>query len=220
MIVNSLIKNNLDIKIINLPHRSDRKRECELEIDSLALPKEIFSFFSATYDQGLPPRGCASSHAMAVAEFIVTSDKNFLLVLEDDFEVISKDGFAESLVNLIKMDYLWDAAIFSHNRAVPIEASKVPGFQRVINSQTSSSYLIRKSFCPIMVKSFFQSVVGLSAAKSLPPKNASAARHIYALDILWKSLQNEFIFIASFPPLIKQRASFSDVVNGYRDYGV
>ena len=216
----SLIANNLEIKIINLPHRQDRKLECESEISRLELPQEIFSFFSATYDQNLPPRGCAISHALAVSEFIIQSEKNFLLVLEDDFEILSTEGFVFALTNLLKLNHSWDVAMFSHNQAIPIDGSRVQGFQRVVNSQTSSSYLLKRHFSPTLLKSFFQSINGLSASQKLPARNARATRHIYALDILWKSLQSEFVFIAAFPALIKQRASFSDVVKGHRDYGV
>jgi hypothetical protein len=58
---------------------------------------------------------------------------------------------------------------------------------------------------------FFDSVIGLQNSVHLGEQSGAMVKHFYCLDILWKKLQTEFNFVARFPALLKQRASYSDI---------
>jgi glycosyl transferase family 25 len=54
-------------------------------------------------------------------------------------------------------------------------------FHEIVNNQTATGYIIKKSFIPILIQSFKKSVEGL-----LKKQNPD----IYAIDQYWKPLQN------------------------------
>jgi hypothetical protein len=91
---------------------------------------------------------------------------------------------------------------------------------RVINSQTASAYLVGRLYAVKLVEVFFRSSVLLDLNDNLNSPNKELARHYFCLDILWKSLQVDDIFLAAFPALVKQRESYSDIEKRNVNYNV
>lgn len=214
------MNDKIALKIINLAHRTDRRAECLIDARESGLTLTPAHFFNAKYIADDGARACALSHAMALSEFLFTDDRSFVLILEDDFQIRNKGGFADSINALISAASMWDVYLLGHNEAVPVEGTPASSTFRIINAQTTSGYLVGRAYVPKLIENFFRSADLLSRYKDLPSPNREATRHFTSCDMLWKELQISDRFWASVPALIQQRESFSDVQKKVVSYGV
>lgn len=205
------------ISIINLKRRVDRREECRAELKEIGVLETEGAFFPAREVKNFGQLGCSLSHAMALSSFLYTSNSNYALILEDDFRFADAKVFPD-LLQTILVDKRWDVFLLGHNVAVPVEKIDNTPFQRVVNAQTTSGYIVRRSYAPQLIETFFRSAELLRSIIGLPPGNFIHARRLYCCDILWKELQIKDRFFCTFPQIIQQRASFSDVENRFVDY--
>jgi len=210
---------NIELKIINLKHRTDRKEECIQELKKINIVTNDKMFFDAKYDDINGAKGALLSHAMAISNYLYESKKNYLLILEDDFQITDDKKFMD-LINYSIINNNWNVTLLSHNYAIPISNTNNPNLLRVINSQTASAYLVGRLYAVKLVEVFFRSSVLLDLNDNLNSPNKELARHYFCLDILWKSLQVDDIFLAAFPALVKQRESYSDIEKRNVNYNV
>ena len=54
-------------------------------------------FFEAKFVEDLGDLGCALSHAMVLSKFLFQSDRQYALVLEDDFQIKEPASFIETI---------------------------------------------------------------------------------------------------------------------------
>lgn len=209
-----------ELKIINLLHRKDRKIDCMKELQTINIVDLDNVFFNAKFVSDYGALGCALSHAMAMAEFLFESEKQYLIILEDDFNIEDPQIFLEKIRQIILIENKWDCFLLGHNVAIPIEQTEIQNVFRVINAQTTSGYLVNRSYIPKMIQYFFKSAELLRKYKGLPSPNKEISKHFFSCDILWKNIQIDDIFLASFPPMITQRKSYSDIDKNIVDYGV
>jgi glycosyl transferase, family 25 len=213
--------NEVSVKVINLQHRSDRRLECINELESLKYNFEEKSiFFPAKYIPELGARGCALSHAMAMADFLCNENKPFLMILEDDFTVRDPESFSTIINQILQFSNFWDVYLLGHNQAVPVSATQLPQVVKVINSQTTSGYIVGRNYACKLIETFFRSAEYLSLYNDLPSPNKELARHSICCDMLWKELQIKNRFWARLPSDIYQRQSHSDIENRVVDYKV
>jgi GR25 family glycosyltransferase involved in LPS biosynthesis len=211
---------DITIKVINLEHRKDRFNEC-IEIASRAgVSLNQSNFFSAKHLPNDGARGCALSHAKVISDYLFEDDKSFLLVLEDDFEIRNKEEFSNNLRKIINQNEYWDVYLLGHNQAVPIEGAPLENSFRVINSQTASGYIVKRDYAPTLIETFFRSATLLKNYSTLSEDLRNISRIFFACDMLWKELQLKDRFLATFPSLIFQRESHSDIENKLVNYGV
>jgi glycosyl transferase family 25 len=210
----------LSIKIINLEHRHDRRAEAMQEMNRASIPTHRYSFVNAKNDAELPIRGCAVSHAYALADYLFSSPAPYALVLEDDFQIANVSAFTLALQSLESKTAPWDVLLLAHNRAVPIAPTEISDQWRVINAKTASAYIVSRSYAPRLCAFFFECTNHLTMAKRAPANVQSFAIRNYSHDIAWHSLQSRDNFSAVFPPLIIQRPSFSDIQRTHVNYGV
>ncbi|GLT19894.1 hypothetical protein GCM10007938_36770 [Vibrio zhanjiangensis] len=216
-----MLTDNVHLKIINLAHRIDRKEESIAELKECGINIGDESFFEAYYKPECGALGCSLSHGNLIAHYLSLSSSPYLLVLEDDFEVQECELFLSNLERILDCSSDWDVFLLGNNQAIPIAIiDDQLGFSRVINSQTASGYIVHRSFAVKLMSTFFESALGLEYSSKLPLKLNKLVSHHYCLDILWKKLQTEHRFATRLPPLIKQRASYSDIEMKNVDYGV
>ncbi|GAA0512198.1 hypothetical protein GCM10009414_22270 [Tatumella terrea] len=209
------------LKIINLEHRYDRKAECLAELSLSGITADDDSFFKAYYKPEFGELGASLSHANLIARYLSESVCPYLLVFEDDFEIINKDDFLADLNKALCIADRWDVFLLSHNQAIPVSIiDKKAGFYRVINSQTASGYIVKREFASRLMAVFFDSVTGLQNTRVIGDEVGDIVKIFYCLDMLWKNLQTGFNFVAHFPAYVKQRPSYSDIENKHVDYGV
>ncbi|WP_341665491.1 hypothetical protein [Vibrio sp.] len=216
-----MFNDKVQLQIINLTHRTDRKAESVSELKKCGISIDDKSFFEAYYKPECGALGCSLSHGNLIAHYLSHSSSPYLLVLEDDFEVQECELFLSSLERILDCSNEWDVFLLGNNQAIPIAMiDDQLGFSRVINSQTASGYIVHRSFAIKLMSTFFESALGLEHSSKLPLKLNKLVSHHYCLDILWKKLQTEHRFATRLPSLIKQRASYSDIEMKNVDYGV
>ena len=124
------------------------------------------------------------------------------MVFEDDFCILNDNKYNEFIQYFenIRHEKEWDIIVLTprgdekhvdakHVDAKHVDAKHVDAtvnmnsnhFHEIVNNQTATGYIIKKSFIPILINSFKKSVEGL--LKKLNPD-------IYAIDQYWKPLQN------------------------------
>ena len=210
----------ISMKIIHLQKRVDRLRECNAELQRINISPEGDVYFSAKELPSIGARGCSLSHAMALSEFLFSSDNPFILILEDDFSIRNPSKFWSDIEDAIKNAYLWDVFLLGYNHAAAIEVTPIEGVFRGINAQTASGYLVKRGYVPKLIECFFRSAELLNSFQALPSPNKEIGFQAACCDMLWKELQIKDRFWFSIPSQIFQRPSFSDIEQMQVDYGV
>jgi GR25 family glycosyltransferase involved in LPS biosynthesis len=218
--INPNLLDNISIRVINLEHRVDRKNESIEEGSKVGIILSSNDFFKAKHSPSDGAIGCALSHAKALADYLFNSEKPFVLILEDDFEIKDSLNFQATLLSLTTDSSKWDIFLLGHNQAIPIEPSPFANIYRVINAQTMSGYLVKRECVPRLIDCFFTSAELLRKYQNLPEPNRNFARHLSVCDVKWKEIQSKIVFYASIPALIHQRQSYSDVEKKDVNYGV
>lgn len=210
----------IHLKVINLPHRADRRQECIAELSKVGVPAADEIFFAAKSEPDLGALGCALSHAKALSDFLFSSDKPFALIFEDDFSIRDAPAFVKTVNEFCGRDFLWDVFLLGHNSAVPIEPTHFENAVRVVNSQTASGYLVGRLYAIKLIDYFFRSAELLRRYQYLPEPNRTITKSFFSCDILWKELQIKDRFVIPLPSLIVQRPSYSDIEKRDVNYGV
>jgi glycosyl transferase, family 25 len=214
------MKDRISVKILNLAHRLDRKEECRKEMAAIGWSEADYAFFTARQMPDAPARGCALSHGAAIADFLFTDDKPFLLVLEDDFTIRAGADFLGGLDAAIGQAGFWDVFLLAHNAAIPIARTPIKDSFRVVNAQTTSAYLVGRLYASKLMEIFFRAAEMQDRVKNIPSPAREMADTVFRCDILWKHLQDSDRFCTHIPALTTQRASYSDVEKKVVDYGV
>ena len=214
------MKDQVSVKIINLSHRLDRREECRKEMAALGWDESHYSFFTARHMPEAPARGCALSHAKAIADFLFAEEKPFLLVLEDDFTLRTADEFLAGIAGATSQAGFWDVFLLAHNAAIPIARTPLKDAYRVINAQTASAYLVGRLYASRLMELFFRSAEMQDRVKNVPQPARDIASSLFRCDMLWKQLQENDRFCAQIPAVCAQRASYSDIEKKMVDYGV
>ncbi len=214
------MKDRVSVKIINLPHRLDRKEVCRKEMAAIGWHEGDYAFFEARHMPEFGARGCALSHGKAIADFLFAEEKPFLLVLEDDFTIRSGAEFLSGLEAAIAGSTGWDVFLLAHNAAIAIARTPIKDAYLVVNAQTASGYLVGRLLASRPMEVFFRSAEMQDRVKNIPSPAREAANTLFRCDILWKHLQDNDRFSAPIPALTAQRRSYSDIEKKMVDYGV
>jgi GR25 family glycosyltransferase involved in LPS biosynthesis len=187
------------VYFINLNHRLDRREHIEQLLKNSDL-FDITERISALYNKNLPHAGCVVSHIAALERFI-GSKENYCLIIEDDFTTDNTDILKSSINQLFIDNIDFDIVQISgnHQNLIDCEYSYL---KRVIDSQTTSGYIITKSFAEKLLENFKESYSLISEF---------GRRHEYCLDIYWKKLQPISKWYCFSPTLGYQMDSYSDI---------
>lgn len=206
---------NIKVDIINLEYRTDRKErvlKSLMQIEDLEIDER--NIFKAHKSENNGALGCAISHFSVIAEFIKQTQYDYQIIFEDDIEFKHKVKLQELLQSLKEK---FDCFLFAHNNAFMTE-NLDDIFSRVINSATTSGYIITRGFAPILLEKFGESINNLS--KFAHPEQKNIINSLFAIDVLWKQLQITHKFIATVPSIGYQYESFSDIELKKVNYGV
>jgi hypothetical protein len=92
------------------------------------------------------------------------------------------------------------------------------GIARVVEAQTTASYLVSRRYASAVIGCFAEAVTQMEGLRDLNPRQFVVSR--LAIDIAWKTLQRRdrwFIFSPSFGV---QRLSYSDIEQRAVDYKI
>ncbi|MGE5539150.1 MAG: hypothetical protein ACM30I_11060 [Gemmatimonas sp.] len=209
---------DLETYIINLPHRKDRLEETLRELDGLGINPELIHAIPARLTPRNGAIGCAMSHAFALSSFLFSSDSHACLVVEDDFECKAPDVFRDKIPGILRHHDNWDVVLLAWNGGVGIEQQVFEGIWKVQGTQTASAYVVNRKYAPSLIRLFYQA--GEMAASHVFKLHRGFQQSFYAIDMLWKNEQLFNRFLAFNPAVARQRASYSDIENAVKDYGV
>jgi GR25 family glycosyltransferase involved in LPS biosynthesis len=201
---------------INLDRRTDRWQESLANYASVGLSANEVSRWSASQDEDFGALGCAKSHVAVLGNFLTRRSEPYCLVMEDDFDFLCSWGdFVGKFNNLQSQGLDWDALLLSGTCTVAYSEAP-PGVARVVESQSTSGYMLQRRYVPAVLHSFSQSVVMLEKFREYKPRENWTIR--FAIDQAWKTLQRTDRWYICSPAAGHQRASFSDIEQKQIDY--
>jgi len=169
---------------INLEHRTDRRQHIESMKQRKHFFKNVQRMEAIRNMRG--DVGCALSHIKCLNE-LSKRNEDYYLIMEDDFCILSEenfDNFVEHFEN-IKNDNDWDV-ITCTPRGNTTTYNYKKGFNRIVNNQTATCYIIKHTFIDTLLPIFKNGVNNLMQNKD---------PNYCALDQCWKPLQIEHSFI-------------------------
>ena len=184
---------------INLSHRIDRKTHIEELKNKHSFFKNIERFDAVLNRRG--DIGCALSHINCLTQ-LLNQNKDYYLIMEDDFFIMDDVGFQnfETNFELIKDNDEWDILTLTP-RGNTIIKNYLLDFNKVVNNQTATCYIVKHNFIEKLLSYFKKGVLGLMNNED---------PNINALDQCWKPLQN----ISNF---IYYKNIFAGQLQGYSD---
>lgn len=194
------------VYFINLNHRLDRKEHIEkLLTDSDLI--DISERVDAIYNKSLPHAGCVLSHILTIEKFIETGEE-YCLILEDDFTANNVSTLKSDIQKLFSDGVDFDMIQLAGNH-IQLNDCEYPYLKKVIDSQTTSGYIINRVFATTLLDNFKDSYRLISEF---------GRQHNYCLDIYWKKLQPVSKWYCFSPALGYQMDGYSDIEKSYFSY--
>ena len=197
------------IYYINLDKRKDRKQEFLDNFNEID-ENRIIKIRGHHYpDNGAV--GCLMSHVTALNKALADDKGENILICEDDFMIKDMDYFNKMLDLFFEKITKWDVVMLGHNTVdsedTGIETKdKKEKVIKILNSQTTSGYLIKRAYIPILLDIY---------AKDLTEYMKTGEWGNYFTDQSWKVLQPVDNWYAFEPSVGFQRPSYSDIQNGF-----
>ena len=189
-----LLKHTL---FINLEHRKDRLEHAMNEFKILGIEAERVD--------AVKPKsgavGCTMSHIKCL-ELAKKRDYDYVFICEDDIHFTNPDLFKANLQKFQEnKELMWDILIVGGNNVPPY--NKINEYcARVMNCQTTTGYIVKKSFYDTLIYNYKQGVQMLVKTGNIKQ---------YAIDIHWKRLQMQYFWYMIIPTTVTQYENYSDI---------
>lgn len=198
------------ILYINLEHRTDRNAHIQSEIAKLCPnPDTVHRIDAIKHDRGAI--GCTLSHIKALEYALKHPEWHTILVVEDDFTFHSKDSneIRSSIQKLINHDTTYDICLLSYNHScAQVRSITATNVVQIIQSQTTSSYIIKSHYIPLLLENFKDGVKKILVDFRLE----------YYIDNYWQKLQVKGKWYSTKPALGYQCDGFSDIEKKHVKY--
>jgi|UniRef100_A0A6C0IQA1 glycosyl transferase, family 25 len=190
---------------INLDSRVDRLDHALAEFEKMDMQVERVSAIKNKHGA----IGCTMSHIKCL-QLAKERDYEYVFVCEDDITFLDPNKLKESATLFLQnMKSRWDVLIIGGNNVPPYQ--KLSDYcARIFNCQTTTGYVVQKHFYDTLIENFKESATNLMRN----PEN----KREYALDIYWKRLQQQHVWLMLTPPTVSQYESYSDIENKNVNY--
>ena len=190
---------------INLAHREDRRDQVIAELGKLGVQGTRFNAVKTTNGA----IGCTISHLKCL-EQAAAANWPYVFVCEDDILFLNPELVKANADQFCAtMGDNWDVLILGGNAVPPYQP--VGNFAvRVVNCQTTTGYIVRRSFYKTLIDNIRE---GLNQFMRNPENKRE-----FAIDIYWKHLQAAHRWYMIVPPTVVQREGFSDVESRDTNY--
>lgn len=190
---------------INLEDRKDRLEHAEAEFEKMGIKAERVN--AIRLKNGAI--GCTMSHIKCI-ELAKERKYDQVFICEDDITFLNVDLFKENIEKFYDNDdILWDVLIIGGNNVPPFQQVE-PYCARVFSCQTTTGYIVKRTYYDTLLKNFKESVRNLIKA----PEN----KREFALDIYWKRLQMQDFWYMITPPTVTQYENYSDIEDQVTNY--
>lgn len=193
------------IVYINLNRRKDRCAQIQQELASMDLSG--IRFEAIEVNPGYI--GCTQSHLEVLKQARDAHAQN-VAIFEDDFQwIVSKEIVQNQLTTFFESRVPYDVLMLSYNIQQSEPYNTIVSYAR--EAQTASGYIVHSRFYDTLIQTLEEAV----------PRLIETGHHwLYMNDQIWKPLQKHTEWFYFNTRLGKQRAGFSDLANGYVNYGV
>lgn len=193
------------IVYINLNRRKDRCAQIQQELVSMDLSGLRFEAIETNPGY----IGCTQSHLEVLKQARDAHAQN-VAIFEDDFQwIVSKEIVQNQLSAFFDSHIPYDVLMLSYNIQQSEPYNDIVSYAR--EAQTASGYIVHSRFYDILIQTLEEAV----------PRLIETGHHwLYMNDQIWKPLQKHTEWFYFNTRLGQQRAGFSDLANGYVDYGV
>jgi glycosyl transferase family 25 len=205
---------------INLEKREDRKKLILEEFIKIDVPIEKINKISGIYIPKNGHKGCTQSHLLAIT-LAKLNEWGSVLIFEDDMELnVTPDEFNTNINNI--MDYFstnnidWNVIMLGTAQETKTDISynnisnnniSNNNIVTINSSSTGVSYIVNKNYYDILIELFNYSNTNMQKDKW-----TSDGWEEYALDQLWKKLQQKDKWYGFKNDLIKQRNISSTIM--------
>ena len=194
---------------INLDERVDRMQHFENMKLRYDFFKNIERMSAIKNNNGAI--GCGISHVNALTKLLeYDGNDNYFMICEDDLFILNRnnyDNFVKDFENM--KDKNWDIIVITPHGDKMQSVTPHHNFYRIHNNQTTTGYIIKKTFIPILITNFKQSIIGL-----LKGGNPNT----YEIDQWWKQLQDKYTFYYYKDIYAGQLAGYSNIEHKYVNY--
>jgi hypothetical protein len=185
---------------INLEHRTDRLDHVQKELAKLNIKGERVNAVKAK----VGAIGCSLSHIRCL-DMAKQQDWEYVFICEDDITFTDPELLLRNLKQFYEDETVqWDMLIIGGNVVPPYQRIN-DAYIRVLNCQTTTGYIVKKSYYDTLIKNFKEST-GL-----LMKHPTELGKKHYALDIYWKKLQLQDFWYMITPPTVIQYENYSDI---------
>ena len=197
------------ILYINLAHRTDRKEHILLELQKWGIySSKIHRIDAVLKTPGA--LGCGLSHIKALTEAFSHTDWNTVLILEDDFTFRPDSEINDKIRQLCTSHSFFDVGLLSYNpEFVKYTDTHIPSIKKILYSQTTSSYLIRRHYIPTLLQNMKAATYDMERF---------GKRHENCIDIHWTKLQPCGHWYGIFPAIGYQYDNYSDIEHRVTSY--
>jgi len=205
------------IYYINLKHRVDRKNNIEQNLKSVNYEFSKVTRIDAIKNK-IGTLGCLASHIIALKEALNNNDRlEYSIIIEDDF--IFRPELDKTIIQKTLLDCCfnknieWNVILLAmHGKVENPEYlnDTTKSLLKVKYSQTTSGYLIKKKYIPVLLNLWENLYEKTKHARS------SIHRNLH-MDIIWVKLQKDNWYVTN-PKLGKQYLSYSDIENEVINY--
>jgi glycosyl transferase family 25 len=186
------MSHNIDkIIYINLDKDFEKKTHIENQLRYFDLPFERFSAINNPCD-GI---GCSKSH-LAVLKIARDNKYKNVLILEDDFVfTVTKEGFETAMEKIFTHVPDFDVCMLAYNLQKSDVCIEYPFLLKNIEAQTTSAYLVNHTIYDDLIHLYEESNIALEQTRQ---------HWIYAVDMIWKPMQQVKKWYCLHPRLGKQ----------------
>jgi GR25 family glycosyltransferase involved in LPS biosynthesis len=199
------------VRIINLVDRPDRRQEMITQLDRLEGTPRNVEFFDAKRPSSagefpsIGARGCFESHLAILKEASKASVAS-LLIIEDDFDFSKSQLGAAARIFSDLMKQQWGFFYGSH--LLPRKASR--GLAAVAHDQPVQTTAF-VAFSGEVIGPLISFLEELSKRPAGTPPPDYGPMHVDGAYSVFRAMHPDYRTFAAFPPLGRQRSSFSDI---------
>ena len=202
---------SIPVLYINLDRRSDRRAHVEEQLSQVG-------FHNVHRVSGIVPRqsgpsaiGCSLSHIHCLEHGLHAGWEQWIVV-EDDIWFQDMAAFRSQWTAWTQRHgdhHAFDVLLLAGNVVPPYDPVDDTCIQ-VRACQTTTGYLVTRTYAPILLANMKQGVVNLMRAPQL--------HKLYAIDKFWFSLQRQHRWYLLTPITVCQRPDYSDIERRPVDY--